>query len=107
MPAWIWIVIVVVVVVALALVLGTVRARGRRISLKEAPPKSVTTAAPEQGPPAKGGYKAGSSISFSSGGGTAVAEPPAPGIDEGPLVGEDTAVPRDSPSRSIVEVPLP
>jgi fused signal recognition particle receptor len=93
-PTWIWIVIAVVVVLALALVLGTVRARGRRISLKDAPPPPVT---PADGPPAKGGYKAGGSISFASG--TAV--------DEGPLVGEDIAVPRDSPSRSIVEVPLP
>ena len=107
MPTWIWIVIAVVVVLALALVLGTVRARGRRISLKDAPPPQVT---PADGPPAKGGYKAGGSISFASG--TATAPPPTKPmpvvpVDEGPLVGEDTAVPRDSPSRSIVEVPLP
>ncbi len=111
MPTWIWIVIAVVVVLALALVLGTVRARGRRISLKDAPPPPV---APTEGPPAKGGYKAGGSISFAAG--AATAPPPTkpmpvvPLDDEppaGPLVGEDTAVPRDSPSRSIVEVPLP
>jgi fused signal recognition particle receptor len=110
-PTWIWIVIAVVVVLALALVLGTVRARGRRISLKDAPPPPV---APTEGPPAKGGYKAGGSISFAAG--AATAPPPTkpmpvvPLDDEppaGPLVGEDTAVPRDSPSRSIVEVPLP
>ncbi len=128
MPTWIWIVIAVVVVVALALVLGTVRARRRRVSLRNEPPQQVTGTA--EGPPAKGGYKAGGSISFSSGGsGTALAEPPKPAeppkatepkpappptkpmpvipVDEGPLVGEDTAVPRDSPTRSIVEVPLP
>ncbi len=117
MPTWIWIVIAVVVVVALALVIGTVRARGRRISLKDAPPKQV---APTEGPSTKGGYKTGGSISFSAGGGsgTALAEPPKPAppatkpmpvvpVEEGPLVGEDTAVPRDSPSRNIVEVPLP
>jgi fused signal recognition particle receptor len=127
-PTWIWIVIVVVVVLALALVLGTVRARGRRISLKDAPPKPVTEA---EGPPAKGGYKAGGSISFSAGGGsgTALAEPPAEPkpprpvtkpmpvvpdllpdrteVDGQPGVGDDAAVPRDSPSRSVVEVPLP
>jgi fused signal recognition particle receptor len=116
-PTWIWIVIAVVVVVALALVIGTVRARGRRISLKDAPPKQV---APTEGPSTKGGYKTGGSISFSAGGGsgTALAEPPKPAppatkpmpvvpVEEGPLVGEDTAVPRDSPSRNIVEVPLP
>ena len=111
MPTWIWIVIAVVVVLALALVLGTVRARGRRISLKDAPPPPV---APTEGPPAKGGYKAGGSISFAAGAATApppTKPMPVVPLDEeppaGPLVGEDTAVPRDSPSRSIVEVPLP
>jgi fused signal recognition particle receptor len=125
-PTWIWIVIVVAVVLALALVLGTVRARGRRISLKDTPPQQVET----QGPPAKGGYQAGGSISFSAGAGsgTALAEPPAEPaprpvtkpmpvvpdllperteVDGQPGVGDDASVPRDSPSRGIVEVPLP
>ena len=131
MPTWIWIVIAVVVVLALALVLGTVRARGRRVSLKDAPPKEVTAT---DEPPAKGGYKAGGSISFSAGGGagTALAEPPTPPrpvtkpmpvvpvteppapvlperteVDGQPGVGDDASVPRDAPSRDIVEVPLP
>ena len=123
MPTWIWIVIAVVVVLALALVLGTVRARGRRISLKDAPPKEVTKT---DEPPAKGGYKAGGSISFSAGTATAP-PPPAPTprpvtkpmpvvpdllperteVDGQPGVGDDAAVPRDAPSRDIVEVPLP
>jgi len=122
-PTWIWIVIAVVVVLALALVLGTVRARGRRISLKDAPPKEVTKT---DEPPAKGGYKAGGSISFSAGTATAP-PPPAPTprpvtkpmpvvpdllperteVDGQPGVGDDAAVPRDAPSRDIVEVPLP
>ena len=115
MPTWIWIVIAVVVVLALALVLGTVRARGRRVSLKDAPPTEVTKTGE---PPAKGGYKAGGSISFSAG--TATAPPPTKPmpvvpdllperteVDGQPGVGDDASVPRDAPSRDIVEVALP
>jgi len=126
-PTWIWIVIAVVVVLAIALGTGTVLARRRRISLKDAapPPKPVT-----EGPPPKGGYKAGGSISFSAGGGgsgTATAPPPPvtkpfpvvptepteqplperTEVDGQPAVGDDAAVPRDSPSRNIVDVALP
>ncbi|WP_395726779.1 signal recognition particle-docking protein FtsY [Nakamurella sp.] len=119
MPTWIWIVIAVVVVLALALVLGTVRARGRRISLKDAPPKEVGKT---DAPPAKGGYQAGGSISFSAGTATAPAPPRPPTkpmpvvpdllperteVDGQPGVGDDAAVPRDAPSRDILEVPLP
>ncbi len=66
MPTWIWIVIAVVVVLAIAFGTGAVLARKRRVSLRDAvpPPKPVT-----EGQPPKGGYKAGGSISFSSGGG--------------------------------------
>jgi fused signal recognition particle receptor len=122
---WIWIVIAVVVVLAIALGTGTLLARKRRISLKDAAPptKPVT-----EGPPSKGGYKAGGSISFSSGGGgsgTATAPkpvtPPLPAtpsipltplperteVDGQPQVGDDAAVPRDSPTRTIVDVALP
>jgi fused signal recognition particle receptor len=115
-PTWIWIVIAVVVVLAIVLGTGAVLARRRRISLKDVPPppKPVT-----DGPPPKGGYKAGGSISFSSGGGgTALAEPPpAPApvpplperteTDGQPAVGDDAAIPRDSPSRNIVDIALP
>ena len=129
MPTWIWIVIAVVVVLVIALGTGSVLARRRRISLKDAtpPPKPAT-----EGPPAKGGYKAGGSISFSSGGsGTdTLPRPTAPKppttqppttqpplitkplperteTDGQPAVGDDAAVPRDSPSRTIVDVALP
>ncbi len=129
MPTWIWIVIAVVVVLAIALGTGSVLARRRRISLKDAtpPPKPVT-----DGPPAKGGYKAGGSISFSSAGSgtdtlpkpTAPKSPPTTPppptkppptkplperteTDGQPGVGDDAAVPRDSPSRTIVDVALP
>ncbi len=141
MPTWIWIVIAVVVVLAIALGIGTMLARKRRISLKDAapPPKPAT-----EGPPPKGGYKAGGSISFSAGP-TSTAPPPtstappptstatpttstAPPVtrpfpavtveptdrlpertevDGQPAVGDDAAVPRDSPTRNIVDVALP
>ena len=148
MPTWIWIVIAVVVVLAIAFGTGAVLARRRRISLRDAvpPPKTVT-----EGQPPKGGYKAGGSISFSSGGdsggggaGTATApRPTAPPVtppptvvtkplvppptrpfpvvpveepeperertetDGQPGVGDDAAIPRDSPTRAIVDVALP
>ncbi len=123
MPTWIWIVVAIVVVVAVALAVGAVLARRRRVSLRDAVP------------PAKGGYQAGGSISFSSGGGgggsgTATAPrptipptpaPPTPVVpveqperepertetDGQPGVGDDAAIPRDSPTRTIVDVALP
>jgi fused signal recognition particle receptor len=129
-PTWIWIVIAVVAVLAIALGTGAVLARKRRISLKDAapPPKPIG-----EGPPPKGGYKAGGSISFSAGGGgagTATAPKPATPpttpaappvtkpfpvpalperteVDGQPGVGVDAAVPRDSPTRKIVDVALP
>jgi fused signal recognition particle receptor len=122
-PTWIWIVIAVVVVLAIALGTGAVLARRRRISLKDAAPPSKPVT---EGPPPKGGYKAGGSISFSAGGGsgTATAPPPPPPVtkpfpvvptepsertevDGQPAVGDDAAIPRDSPSRNIVDVALP
>ncbi len=173
MPTWIWIVIAVVVVAAIALAVGAVLARRRRVSLRDAtPPPSVT-----EGTPPKGGYKAGGSISFSSGSGGSgtataprptapqptapqpTAQPPPPdggdqaagaaahpalpggagrgararadsradpaaGADPAPEpepeperertetdgqpgVGDDAAIPRDSPTRTIVDVALP
>jgi fused signal recognition particle receptor len=161
-PTWTWIVIAVVVVLALAFATGAVLARKRRVSLRDAvpPPKPVT-----EGQPPKGGYKAGGSISFSSGGGesgtateprpTAPTEQPPPTVITKPLappptrpfpvvpveepepapepapapapisepeaqperertetdgqpgVGDDAAIPRDSPTRTIVDVALP
>ena len=97
MPIWIWIVIAVVAVLAVVLAVGLVLSRRRRISLKAAAPaetKPVT-----EGPPPKGGYKAGGSISFSAGGGgsgTATAPPPAP-----------TPTPAPAPPRPPVTKPFP
>ncbi len=108
MPIWVWIVIVVVVVLAIGLGIGLVRARRRRISLTDTAPSAPVT----EGPPAKGGYRAGGSISFSSGT-TATAPPPEhpvqdrPEVDGQPAVGDDAAVPRDSVTRPIVDVILP
>ena len=93
MPIWIWILIVLVAVLVVALAVGLALSRRRRISLKAAaaaPPKPVTEGPPaKEGAPAKGGYRAGGSISFSSGGGgsgTATAPPPAtPPITRPPL----------------------
>ena len=109
-----------VVVLAVALAVGLVLARRRRISLVPTP----TTAPAVDRPPAKGGYRTGSSISFSpSGGGTALAEPPLaePPLAEPPLaepqertetdgqpgVGDDAAIPRDSIRRDVIDVALP
>ncbi|SDP24714.1 fused signal recognition particle receptor [Nakamurella panacisegetis] len=72
MATWIWIVIAIVVVLAVGLGTGLTLARRRRITLIEPAGK------PEVGPapPKAGTYKAGSSISFSAGSGTAVAPKP-------------------------------
>ncbi len=75
MSTWIWIVIGIVVVLAIGLGTGLALGRRRKISLVEPP---ATALEPEVGkPPAKGGYRAGGSISFSAGS-TALAEPPGP-----------------------------
>ncbi len=104
MSTWIWIVIALVVLFAAGLSIGLVLARRRRITLV-APP----TATPEvAAPPTRGGYKAGSSISFSE-----TAAPPAhpvadrTEVDGQPGVGDDAAVPRDSVRRDVVDVQLP
>ena len=124
MSTWIWILLVVVVIVAALLVVGLVLGRRRRISL--APPDRTdrpVDGPPEQ-PPVRGGYRSTSSISFSQGTGAAVAPParPAPPVppvvvqkplpertevDGQPGVGDDAAVPRDSPSPTVVDVTLP
>ncbi|TKV60520.1 signal recognition particle-docking protein FtsY [Nakamurella flava] len=153
MPTWIWIVIIVAALLAIALVVGFVRYRRSRVSL--APPSSPAATGGSTAPPVKGGgYKAGGSISFSTGG-TATADRPAPPsapvepatpqapargtrpfppvtpettdtapprptepsgahpvtdrpeTDGQPGVGDDAAVPRDSDTRSIVDVALP
>ena len=101
MSTWIWIVIALVVLLAAGLSIGLVLGRRRRITLV-APPATT----PEvTGPPAKGGYRAGGSISFSE-----TAAPPAhpvaerTEVDGQPGVGDDAAVPRDSVRRDVVDV---
>jgi fused signal recognition particle receptor len=101
---WIWIVIALVVLIAIGLGIGLILARRRRITLV-APPKVTPEVAT---PPTRGGYKAGSSISFSE-----TAAPPAhpvadrTEVDGQPGVGDDAAVPRDSVRRDVVDVELP
>ncbi len=74
MSTWIWIVIVIVFALAASLATGLVLARRRRISLTETAP---ATPADTGRPPVRGGYQAGSSISFSTGTGTATPTRPA------------------------------
>ena len=119
------IVVAVVVVALLVLVVGLVRARGRRISLRD------TAGDPAQTGPREvdrsGGYTAGGGFNFSQGGGTtATPTAPAPGekpttpdrgewadlperteTDGQPGVGDDAAIPRDSAQRSMTDLSLP
>ncbi|HEY5115542.1 MAG TPA: signal recognition particle-docking protein FtsY [Nakamurella sp.] len=102
MPTWIWIVIAVVAVLAVVLAVGLVLSRRRRISLKAAAPteaKPVT-----EGPPPKGGYKAGGSISFSAGGGgSGTATAPSP--TSAPAPAPSPATPRPPVTRPFPVVP--
>lgn len=170
MPTWIWIVLIVAALLAIALVIGFVRYRRSRVSLTPPGTPATTGADRTETPPVKGGgYKAGGSISFSSGSGTATAERPTPPrgttapatpgtpstgtrpfpavtpettdtaptrpqpsttppaattsapdrpadthpvadrteVDGQPGVGDDAAIPRDSDTRSIIDVDLP
>ncbi|MCP2260883.1 signal recognition particle-docking protein FtsY [Streptoalloteichus tenebrarius] len=103
----IWIGAVVAAVLLVALVTGVVLARRRRIRL---------TAQQRPAAPRGGGYRAGGGISLSPGGPTATAAPPGTPphpvedrteVDGQPGVGDDAAVPRDTPRRGIVDVTLP
>jgi fused signal recognition particle receptor len=102
----IWIVIAVVVLLAAGLAIGLVIARHRRISLIASPPARPEVA----GPPAKGGYRAGGSISLSATPTLDVPQHPVANrteTDGQPGVGDDAAVPRDSVRRDVVDVALP
>ena len=93
-----WIALAVIaVLVVVALVVGLVRYRKRRISLS-APDTNTEI-------DKSGGYKASTGITFSS----STAAPPVERIDTTglPGVGDDAAVPRDAPKRTISEVTLP
>ncbi|MEC3976329.1 signal recognition particle-docking protein FtsY [Amycolatopsis sp. H20-H5] len=103
---WLWIVVVAVVVLVIALVAGLLIARRRRITLDEA--RRVEGEKKPRG----GGYTASSGIALAPGG---TAEPEAaehpvedrPEVDGQPAVGDDAAVPRDSPQRTVLDVSLP
>ena len=96
MPQGLWIAIAVAaaLIVIAVLVLGLLRYRRRQISLS----------AGEQTPTLdrSGGYTASSGITFSR---TETGEP----VDTTglPAVGDDAAVPRDAPKRSISDLQLP
>lgn len=93
-----WIALAVIaVLVVVALVVGLVRYRKRRISLSA--PETTTEI------DKSGGYKASTGITFSS----STAALPVERIDTTglPGVGDDAAVPRDAPKRTISEVTLP
>lgn len=97
------IIIAALVVLAVLVATGVLLARRRRVSLGRSEREDTSTG---QG----GGYRAGSGISLSSGGDTAVSEYPVEERTETegqPGVGDDAAVPRDSARRDIVDVPLP
>ncbi|RJQ76159.1 signal recognition particle-docking protein FtsY [Pseudonocardiaceae bacterium YIM PH 21723] len=97
----IWIIAAVLLVLVGAGVLGVVAYRRNRISL----PGKETTA---ERKPAGGGYASEGGISLASG---ETAQVPDLGerteLDGEPGVGDDAAVPRDSPRRTIVDVTLP
>ncbi|WP_370943473.1 signal recognition particle-docking protein FtsY [Amycolatopsis sp. cg5] len=97
---WFWIVVVVVLALVVALVSGLIIARKRRISLDS---KAATEV--EQKPKG-GGYQAGGGISLAPGGEAHPVED-RPETDGQPAVGDDAAVPRDSPQRTVVDVVLP
>lgn len=112
----IWIVVAVAAVLLVVLVAGLVLARRRRIRLTRDERGASTAELPTR--PKGGGYQADSTISLAPGGG-ARTEPVA-GQEEAaphpagerteighPGVGEDAAVPRDTPRQGIVDVTLP
>ena len=105
---WFWVVLAVVVVAAIAVIAGLVVARKRRISLAEAE-RAERLDRESRGE--RGGYQTSAGIALAPGGGVETT-PEHPVEDrtetEGqPGVGEDAAVPRDEPRRTISDVTLP
>ncbi|WP_410670975.1 signal recognition particle-docking protein FtsY [Amycolatopsis sp. cmx-4-68] len=99
---WFLFVVVAVVVLVAVLVTGLLVARKRRISLdaqREAEAK-----------PKGGSYAASGGIALAPGGTAEAPEHPVedrPEVDGQPAVGDDAAVPRDSPQRTVRDVKLP
>ncbi|MGU3433546.1 signal recognition particle-docking protein FtsY [Actinomycetes bacterium M1A6_2h] len=124
MTTEVWIVVAVVVaVLIIALAVGLVLQRRRRISLSSSDTTAVDEAKPRD---RSGGYTAGTGFNFSQGGSTPTLDrpTPSPGVEAGdrpgsalpldrtdtddqPRVGDDAAIPRDAPKRSITNVGLP
>ncbi|WP_024806479.1 signal recognition particle-docking protein FtsY [Nocardia sp. BMG51109] len=108
MTAQAWILIAAIAAVLLvAFVSGFVLYKRRRVTLSSSAPEQELT-------DRSGGYQAAGGFSFSQGGaGTVAPERPEPAPsertdDEGqPHVGDDAAVPRDAPRRTITDVRLP
>jgi fused signal recognition particle receptor len=95
---WIAVAVLIVLAVLAALVFGLVRYRRRRISFSAGTEPSAIDRS--------GGYTASSGITFSQ---TTRADPGADLLDTTglPSVGDDAAIPRDAPRRTISEVELP
>lgn len=124
MSTEVWIVVAVVAaVLIIALAVGLVLQRRRRISLSSSDTAAVDEAKPRD---RSGGYTAGTGFNFSQGGSTPTLDPPKPSpsgpaggrpgsalplertdTDDQPRVGDDAAIPRDAPKRSITDVGLP
>jgi fused signal recognition particle receptor len=101
---WFWIVLAVVVLLVIVFVAGLFVARRRRITLDEAAKLEG------ERKPAGGGYQANAGIAFAPGGEAAAPEHPVAErteVDGQPAVGDDAAVPRDAPKRTMVDVVLP
>ncbi len=105
MSQGLWIAIAVIaVLVLIALVVGSVLYRRRQVSLRGAPDTAIEAATPVD---RSGGYTVSSGITFTQSSAPATVERE-PGYGAGlPGVGDDAAVPRDSPKRPIAEVRLP
>ncbi|MFF2086302.1 signal recognition particle-docking protein FtsY [Nocardia sp. NPDC058176] len=101
-----WILIAAIAAVLLvALVAGFVLYKRRQISLAPPEPDKELT-------DRSGGYTAAGGFSFSQGGSAPTLPRPEPvpertDVEGQPHVGDDAAVPRDAPRRSITDVPLP
>ena len=96
MSQGLWIAVAVIaVLIVVALVIGSLRYRRRQVSLRGRPETSLEAATPVD---RSGGYTATSGITFTQ---SSVDTTGLPGV------GDDAAVPRDSPKRPIAQVHLP
>lgn len=104
---WYWVILAVVVAGAIAVVAGLLVARKRRISLAESERDERLE---RKSGGERGEYQTSAGIALAPGGTETAPEHPVedrPETDGQPGVGEDAAVPRDEPRRSIADVTLP